>query len=76
MERWLSGLWYQFNFCLTWASFSLGFSFKSRGSHHMPREGPVLVIANHESFLDPLIVGLGVRRRLHYLARKTLFAIS
>ena len=73
MNGWLSELWYQFNFCLNWAGFALSFSFKSRGSHHMPRQGPVLLIANHESFLDPLVVGLGVRRRIHYLARKTLF---
>jgi 1-acyl-sn-glycerol-3-phosphate acyltransferase len=69
----LSELWYQFNFCLCWTGFTFGLSFKSRGSHRMPREGPVLVLSNHESFLDPLIVGLGVRRRLNYLARKTLF---
>ena len=31
------------------------------------------MIANHESFLDPLAVGLAVRRRIHYLARRTLF---
>jgi 1-acyl-sn-glycerol-3-phosphate acyltransferase len=33
----------------------------------------VLLIANHQSFLDPLCVGLASVRHLHYLARKTLF---
>jgi 1-acyl-sn-glycerol-3-phosphate acyltransferase len=33
----------------------------------------VLLIANHESFLDPLAIGLAVRRHIHFLARKTLF---
>lgn len=72
-NSWQSELWYNFNFCTVWTAYTLGFSYRSIGSHHMPREGPVLVIANHESFLDPLAVGLATRRRLHYLARKTLF---
>lgn len=74
MESWLSELWYQFNFCVVFGGYTFGFSYKSVGHHHMPRKGPVLVIANHESFLDPLAVGLGVRRRLNYLARKPLFS--
>lgn len=73
MDSRLSETWYSFNFCLTYLAYTFGFSFKSSGHHNMPQKGPVLVLANHESFLDPLAVGLAVRRRLHYLARKTLF---
>lgn len=73
MAGWMSDLWYQFNFCTVYTAFTLGFSYRSVGSLNMPKQGPVLVIANHESFLDPLAVGLAVRRQLHYLARKTLF---
>jgi 1-acyl-sn-glycerol-3-phosphate acyltransferase len=53
--------------------FTLGFSFRYAGTRHMPKSGPVLVVANHQSFVDPWIVGLAVKRRLTYLARKTLF---
>src|SRR3989442_15176552 len=73
MESWQSQLWYHFNFCGVYSLFSLLFSFRSVGSQNMPDSGPVLIVANHESFLDPLAVGLAVRRRIHYLARKTLF---
>src|SRR4051812_38487228 len=73
MDSWQSRLWYDFNFCTVYSLFSLAFSYRSVGSHHMPRSGPVLIVANHESFLDPLAIGLAVRRRIHYLARKTLF---
>lgn len=73
-NSWRSELWYNFNYCWVYTAYTLAYSYRSVGSHHMPGEGPVLVIANHESFLDPLAVGLAVRRRLHYLARKTLFA--
>jgi 1-acyl-sn-glycerol-3-phosphate acyltransferase len=73
MDSWLSELWYKFNFCMVYTVYTFGFSFKSVGSRHMPRHGPVLIVANHESFLDPLMIGLAVRRRIHYLARKSLF---
>ncbi len=52
----------------------IGFSLRISGRRHIPRRGAVLIIANHQSFLDPVAVGLGVRRHVHYLARKTLFA--
>ena len=49
------------------------FSIRCFGREHMPPSGPVLVCANHQSYLDPVIVGLTFDRRLNYLARKTLF---
>jgi 1-acyl-sn-glycerol-3-phosphate acyltransferase len=73
MEGWGSWLWYEANFCAVYTAYTLAFSYRSVGSRHMPRRGPVLLIANHESFLDPLAVGLAVRRKIHYMARKTLF---
>jgi 1-acyl-sn-glycerol-3-phosphate acyltransferase len=70
---WLYALWYELNFWTVYPGYLLGFSLRTEGSRHVPRSGPVLIIANHESYLDPVAVGLAVRRRIHYLARKTLF---
>ena len=39
----------------------------------MPPEGPVLVCSNHQSHLDPVLVGLVFGRRLNFVARKSLF---
>jgi len=47
-----------------------------KGSGNVPKNGPILVIANHQSFLDPVLVGLATpARRLNFLARKTLFPL-
>jgi 1-acyl-sn-glycerol-3-phosphate acyltransferase len=43
------------------------------GRHHLPPHGGALVCANHQSYLDPVIVGLALDRRLNFLARATLF---
>jgi 1-acyl-sn-glycerol-3-phosphate acyltransferase len=52
---------------------TLGFSLRTEGMQHVPRQGPALLIANHQSYLDPVLVGLAARRRLWYVARSTLF---
>ena len=70
----LATLWYDLVHIAGMASCTLGLSFRYAGSRQVPPSGPVLVVANHQSFLDPIIVGMAVKpRRLTYLARKTLF---
>lgn len=44
------------------------------GASHIPREGGVLLVANHASFLDPPVLGCAVPHRyVRYMARDTLF---
>jgi 1-acyl-sn-glycerol-3-phosphate acyltransferase len=54
-------------------AFTLGSSLRIAGGHHLPKTGPALIIANHQSYFDPLMIGLVARRPLVYLARRTLF---
>lgn len=51
----------------------LFFRIRCEGRSHVPATGGALVCANHQSFLDPVLVGLACDRRLNYLARRTLF---
>jgi len=46
------------------------------GLEHIPEHGPVVIVANHISYLDPILIGLGVERRgrmVRYLAKRELF---
>src|SRR4051794_14587650 len=43
------------------------------GREHIPAEGPVIIAANHRSFLDPFVIGCMTRRPIHYVAKKELF---
>lgn len=54
-------------------TFLLAFRFRCLGREHFPERGGGLVCANHQSFLDPVLVGAASDRRLNYIARKTLF---
>lgn len=46
------------------------------GREHVPKSGGVLVVSNHQSHLDPILVGLACDRRLNYVARDTLFRFA
>jgi 1-acyl-sn-glycerol-3-phosphate acyltransferase len=71
---WLSHLWYRAHYAAIFAGMTTAMSFRFAGGRHMPRRGPALLVANHQSFFDPPLVGLAVGRTIHYLARKTLYA--
>lgn len=43
------------------------------GAEHAEFPGGALLASNHESFLDPPLVGSQLREPLYYLARRTLF---
>jgi 1-acyl-sn-glycerol-3-phosphate acyltransferase len=49
------------------------FRYRFSGRPHVPLSGPVLLVANHQSNLDPVLVGLACPRQLKYLARVGLF---
>ena len=44
-----------------------------RGQSRLPKTGGVLLVANHQSFLDPWLMGIAPPRQVHYMARDTLF---
>jgi 1-acyl-sn-glycerol-3-phosphate acyltransferase len=70
---WSENFFYQLTRVPLYTTMTLGFSFRHEGGHHIPRTGPALLLANHESFLDPPMIGIVTTRPLYYLARKTLF---
>jgi 1-acyl-sn-glycerol-3-phosphate acyltransferase len=41
--------------------------------HREPPEGGAVYICNHQSFLDPMLMSLALRRPMNYMARDTLF---
>lgn len=45
------------------------------GTGHIPREGPVIITPNHQTYADPPLVSIPVRRPVHYMAWDRLFEI-
>jgi 1-acyl-sn-glycerol-3-phosphate acyltransferase len=53
--------------------FLLYFRLERIGREHIPTSGPVLLAANHRSFLDPFVIGALTRRPVYYVAKRELF---
>ncbi len=39
----------------------------------VPQDGPIILVSNHQSFFDPVLVGYGLDREIDYMARDSLF---
>jgi 1-acyl-sn-glycerol-3-phosphate acyltransferase len=53
--------------------FHLYFRMARVGREHVLQEGPMIIAANHRSFLDPFVIGTLVRRPVYFVAKKELF---
>lgn len=51
------------------------FGYRVEGWENVPKEGPVILAANHLSILDPIAIGAGVRRPVSFLARADVFRL-
>jgi len=45
------------------------------GIENMPEKGPVVVVANHTSYWDPVVVGCAFNRKIYFMAKGELFRI-
>jgi 1-acyl-sn-glycerol-3-phosphate acyltransferase len=66
-------LWYATLWSPCFAISQVLFRFRFSGKENVPKTGPVLLVSNHQSHLDPVLVGLACPRQLKYLARHGLF---
>lgn len=44
-----------------------------QGLDHIPADGPFILIANHQSYLDPILLQAVVRRPIHTMSKSTQF---
>jgi len=72
MPPWLMDRWWDLGKTTCFYTMTALWSYRSAGAHHIPRTGPVLALANHQSFLDPILVGLAIPRYVRFVHRQTL----
>jgi len=48
------------------------------GVEHIPAEGPLLIVGNHDSYWDPVVIGIGAirRRQIRALAKSSLWKVK
>jgi 1-acyl-sn-glycerol-3-phosphate acyltransferase len=52
---------------------NLFFHLRVYGRENVPEQGAFVLVGNHQSFLDPVLCGIPLKRPLFFLARDTLF---
>lgn len=74
LKKTVKRMWYQFGVLCFRLLFKVLFRVRVYGKENVPKQGAVLFVSNHQSFFDPILCGMTVRRELYYLARNTLFS--
>ena len=69
-------LWYDFLHVVCRLVGVVVFRIRVTGREHLPRSGGALVLSNHQSHLDPVLIGLAGDRRMSFVARKSLFGFA
>jgi 1-acyl-sn-glycerol-3-phosphate acyltransferase len=48
------------------------------GVEHIPADGPLLIVGNHDSYWDPVVIGIGAikRRQIRALAKSSLWKVK
>lgn len=49
------------------------YSVELRGAEHVPLTGPCILVANHESLIDPWILSIATPRRVRFMAKAELW---
>jgi 1-acyl-sn-glycerol-3-phosphate acyltransferase len=53
--------------------FRVLFAFECRGEEKIPPTGAAVIVANHSSYLDPILLSLDVSRPIHFMAWDAFF---
>jgi 1-acyl-sn-glycerol-3-phosphate acyltransferase len=60
---------------LSWVFVNIMYRIKVRGLENIPETGPALIVCNHVSFMDPLVIGGSVRRPVRFVMDHNIFNI-
>jgi 1-acyl-sn-glycerol-3-phosphate acyltransferase len=60
---------------LSWVFVNIMYRIKVRGLENIPESGPALLVCNHVSFMDALVIGGSVRRPVRFVMDHNIFRI-
>ncbi len=69
------GAFYAFSLYLCRVAAVTFFEARFFNTRRVPQNGAVVLAGNHQSLVDPFLIGLSLSRRACYLARETLFRV-
>ena len=70
-----ANLWYRFNRVGYQAATAAFLRVRVFNRHYEPARGSALYVCNHQSYFDPPLMALGLRRPINFMARWSLFRV-
>lgn len=67
---------YKFAFVVCNAFVWIAFKFRAEGVENLPNDGGYIICSNHRSYLDPVLLGVRIKRRLTFMAKEELFRVK
>lgn len=61
---------------ISWLGSTLVFDLKIFGKRNIPKHGGVLLLSNHQSYLDPVLLSVKIDRPVSFMAKSELFEKS
>lgn len=68
-------MWYSSMRLLGWSLIPALFRLRVFGRENLPENGGVLIASNHQSYLDPVMATVGLKRQVNFMAREELFRL-
>ncbi len=60
---------------LAWIAINVFYRVRATGMENIPDEGPALVVCNHASYMDPVLLGGSIRRPMRFVMYYKIFKI-
>ncbi len=68
-----TSLWYHIIWISAYVIFKIFFALTISGKEKIPRKQGAVLVSNHLSYLDPIVLGLTTPRKINYMAKEELF---
>lgn len=73
--RTAADMFYRLMRAVAWVILKVLYRLEVAGRENIPVAGPVVMAVNHQSYLDPVLVGLLSTRPVHFMAKSELWGI-
>lgn len=65
--------WYRVLWVMGMIIFKFLFDLRIEGAEKIPSKGAMIIVANHRSYLDPIVLALVTPRKMNFMAKEELF---
>ncbi len=65
---------WKFAYLVLWLPVKFLFRLKIIGKENLKFEGPAIIVSNHKSYIDPIVLGLAIKKPISFMAKAELFS--